>query len=428
LTRTLTRTFTLHRTLTRALLACAVVLAAGAADRAAAQSGTVHGELIDATTRQPVAGAELRIRGLDLLAVTDDRGAFQFHNVPAGARTIEVRHVAYGVHETLAEVLPAGVTAVRILVSDAAIVLSPIQVRGLSADERADRGAGYRRNVVTREELAALRGTGLRFADVVRQAVPGVRVRTLAGVVGAATCIELRSATLGHNRCLAPAVFVDGVPVMDVAMLYATLALETIESIEVVPAAEAGGRFGTGALHGALLIESRRPGAASAARLPVLRTPFHDWGAEDRRHATLRAYGAAAAGSGLGLLAGLAIAESCIATRAPAHDRLISHCDPATTLAAAAAAIAAPALGSAAGARIGGLTRQSHGRFLPAAAAGAMAVVPGYTMILTGRRLDSDALRAIGKLTLVALTPLMSTLADHQFRQFRTPREERTPE
>jgi hypothetical protein len=35
---------------------------------------------------------------------------------------------------------------------------------------------------------------------------------------------------------------------------------------------------------------------------------------------------------------------------------------------------------------------------------------------------------AIGKLTLVAVTPLMSALADHQFRQLRTPRGERTPE
>jgi hypothetical protein len=403
----------------RVVVAACTLLLHAAASGVAAQAGTVHGEVRDAGTRQPVVEAEVRIAGVAGVAVTGDDGRFYFPDVPAGPATLLVRHLAYGELSVAAVINAGGVTTVLLLLSDTAIALQPLEVEGISAQTREVRSAGFRRNVVTREQLAGYRGSGFSFSDVLRQVVPGIRVRTMEGIVGAAECIELRAAAISRNRCLAPAVFVDGVPITNLSMLYATFPLEMIESIEVVPASEAGARYGSGALYGAVLIVSRRPGTAAAARLPQLSSPFHDWSVESGRHATLRSFGAAAAGSGLGLVGGLAIAEACITTRAPSHDRIISSCPAVETMGAIAAAVMLPSLGSALGARLGGVTAESRGRLGPAAAAGAMAVVPGYAMILTGKRLDSDALGAIGKATLVLLTPFMSAIADHQFRRLR---------
>jgi hypothetical protein len=400
-------------------LAAATALLALTGAAAAGQTGTIHGEIRDAQTGFPVEGAVVRVAGLYVESVSTAEGGFHLRDLPAGRLTLQVAHLGYGAHSVAVEVARTGVTAVLIELSDSAIALTPIEVEALSAAERLVRGAGFRRNLVTREQLAELRGMNLSFSDVLRQAVPGIRIRTAEGIVGASTCVELRSAAASRTRCLSPAVFLDGVPVMDVSAFYANLPLEMIESIEVVPAAEAGGRFGSGALYGALLIQSRRPGGVTGDRLPHVRSPFHDWGAEGRRHPTARSLGAAAVGNGAGLLAGLAVAETCITTRAPSHDRLISNCPVGTTVGAIAAALVLPAAGGALGARIGGQTRESRGRLFPAIAGGGMAIVPAYAMVLTGKRLDSESLRAIGIATALVGAPVMNALADHQFRAGR---------
>lgn len=384
------------------------------------QAAAVSGHVADAGTQAAVAGAEVALDGLARSAVTDADGYFLIEGIPGGALTVRVRHIAYGDRSLRITAADTGMTYVRLELTDSALVLAPLEVAVLGAAERQLRSLGYRRNVVTRAQLAQARGTSLTFGEVLRQFVPGVRVRTVEGVVGAATCIELRAAVASRNRCLYPAVYVDGAPVTNVSSIFAAFPLEMIESIEVVPAAEAGGRFGTGALHGALLIESRRAVSRNdAVGRQVAQARFHDWSAEERGHSTLRSFAAAAAGNGAGLAGGLAIATTCIGTRAPSHDRLVSTCDAWTTIGATAAAIAVPAIGGAIGSRLGGRSRDSRGQFFPAAVGATMALVPGYALVLTGQRLESDPLRGIGVATLVVVAPFLSAMADHQFRTLR---------
>jgi hypothetical protein len=385
----------------------------------AAQGGAISGQVIDAVTAAGVPGAEIGLLGLRQTSITDAHGFFRLTRLPPGLLTVRVQHIAYGTRTLRVQVLATGTTPVRLALTDSAIVLAPLEVSVLSAAERQARGAGYRRNVVTRAQLAQAQGTNLTFGDVLRQFVPGVRVRTAEGLVGGATCIELRSVAASRNRCLSPVVLVDGVPITNVTTIYASFPVEMIESIEVVPAAEAGARFGVGALYGALLIESRRPGARDRSASVLVRSPFYDWSREPRGHATLRSFAAAAVGNGAGLLGGLAIAESCIGTRPPAHDRIVSTCTAWATIGASTAAVVVPALGGALGSRLGGGSPDSRGRIAPAAVGAAMGLIPGYALVLTGRRLDSDVLRAIGTTTLVVAPPFLSAMADHQFRTIR---------
>ncbi len=400
------------------LTALGLALFAGAVS---AQTGSVTGRVEDATRGTPVADALVVLDGTRFAVATDAEGRFAFPDVPAGRYTLRVRHIAYGERAIVLPIAAGPTPPVRVLLSDTAITLDSIEVRALSAEERQIRGAGYRRGVVLRDQIAEAETTNMTLGEVLRSYVPGVRVRFASNLAGAPMCIELRSIrATQQNECLSPAVYLDGVPINNPSLLFNTLALRMIESMEVVPAAEAGARFGTGALYGALLIETRRPGAATAeGRAVRVQSGTWDWEAEGSGHPSARAFLYGFVGSAAGLALGLTAANQCIGTRQPANDRIIAKCDTGPTLASAGAALVLPAFGGALGSGLGGKTGGSKGKIWPAAIGGAMALMPAYGLIFSGRRMDSEVLLSVGASLLVIGVPAVATLADHQFRTGR---------
>jgi hypothetical protein len=399
---------------------------------ALAQPGIVAGRVEDARSGEPVAQAGIVLVGTTHSALTARDGTFRLDRVPAGSYRLQVTHLGFG-QQSIGIAVEAGQTvAVRITLTEMAIALQPITVEAISAEQRAIRAAGYRRGVVERADLAALEGSNMTIADALRMHVPSVRVRRIEQLVGTPVCIELRTIRATFSgECLSPKVFLDGVPVSNPAMLFSGMGIRAVERIEVVPAAEAGVRYGTGSLYGALLIESRRPGAEGDDDpdwLTRRRTLHHfDWSLEPRRHPSKRSFALGAVGGAVGLGLGILAANECIGTRAPANDRVISKCESWPTLGAAFAALSLPAVGAGLGAGFGGRTETSRGRLLPAALGGAMALLPGYALILTGKRMDSDGLHIAGITLLTLGTPLMATVADHQFRTMRRDRPVEPP-
>lgn len=404
----------------RPTLALLLLVAIGGAAPALGQapSGTLEARLVTREGGGPVVGAWVRVGESGPEALSDVAGSVRLEGVPPGVVTLRVRHIAFGPLSIDVEVVPGEVTRVLLELSPGVIRLEPLEVTALSMAERQARAMGFRRNVVTRDQIGRAGAGNLTLGDVLGQFVPGIRVRGSGGVAGSLTCIELRSTPANPGRCLSPVVYLDGSPITNPLLLYAALPMEMIETIEVVPAAEAGARFGTGALYGALLLETRRPGREreAGAPPPLPRPRFHDWNSEPRGHPRVRSFAAAAAGNGLGLAAGVAIAGSCIGTVPPAHDRLTSTCEAWPTIGALAAALALPALGSGLGSVVGGRTAGSRGRLASAAVAATLGLAPGYALVLAGRRLDSDLLRGAGIGSLVLVPPFLSTISDHQFR------------
>jgi hypothetical protein len=332
-------------------LAAALSLASGPA---AAQTGIVTGRVEDAQTARPISDASVQIAGTLLGALTDGQGAFRITGVPTGNRTLRVTHLAYGARTVALEVDADEPMSVRVRLSETAIELEPIEITGLTTDERAARGMGFRRGVVTRAQLSELERTNATLSEALRHYVPSVRARQV-NLVGSPVCIELRTvrATF-RNECLSPAVYLDGVPVTNPTLLYNTLDLEIVESLEVIPAAEAGARYGTGALYGALLIETRRPGGdriTDRTRPSAARSPAFDWDMDPQSHPSTRSFLFAFLGNAAGLAIGLSAAEECIATRQPSNDRIISLCESGKTMATVMAAFTLPALGGALGSR-----------------------------------------------------------------------------
>ena len=383
-----------------------------------AQSGELAGVVVDQKTQQPVAAVTVRAGNLPEV-ITDQRGAFRVTGIPAGKVLVRISHVAYGERSIEVDIRP-GANTHRLVIAEMAIVLEPLTVDALSNEELRTRGSGFRRSIVTRTQIAQTEGTTMRLSDVLRVHVPMVRVRRIDRVVGSPTCIELRALRSNSaSECLSPAVYLDGVPVTNPISLYDNLDPDMIDRIEVVPASEAGVRFGTGALYGALLIETRRPGAVTDAHRPSMadRKTSFDWNTDEQGHRTALVFISAAAGNAAGLAAGLAIARQCLRLRAPSYDGLVSDCDAAASVAAAGVAIALPALGSALGTRLSGQTDNSRGLFWPATLGATMMLVPGYALVFTGRRNDSDGLRGAGYVVMAVGAPFVSTAADYLFRR-----------
>lgn len=353
--------------------------------------------------------------------MTDERGQFAFRDVPVGRRTLVVTRLGYADARIDVAVEAGTATRVRLQLVEAAIRLDTVAVEALTADSLQRRGAGYTRGVVTRAELAQWEGRNMSFVDVLRAAVPAVRVRRLERVMGADVCIELRILPNLDGSCAAPAVYLDGVPITNPTMLFAQLDIYQIHRLEVLPAAEAGVRYGTGALHGALLIETRRPGLEwERPQQPVITTRVNfDWTQDTEGHSTELVLAASAFGNAAGVAAGLAIARQCLRLRTPSNDALISDCGVGASISAGLAAVLLPALGSSVGSRMAGSTRASRGRWPPAAVASAMVVVPGYAVALSGRRNGSDAMETVGHALIIVGAPMATTLADYLFRRLR---------
>src|SRR5688500_9668297 len=77
------------------IIAAMVVLLTGLPALAAAQTGSIAGQVVDQTTQRPIAAAAVSFAAGQEV-VTDERGAFRLLNVPAGKQTLRVKHVGYG--------------------------------------------------------------------------------------------------------------------------------------------------------------------------------------------------------------------------------------------------------------------------------------------------------------------------------------------
>lgn len=61
-----------------------------------AQTGTVLGQVRDASTGEPVSASDVVIEGTQFNALTDDSGQYRIREVPAGTYTITAGRIGYG--------------------------------------------------------------------------------------------------------------------------------------------------------------------------------------------------------------------------------------------------------------------------------------------------------------------------------------------
>jgi hypothetical protein len=108
-----------------------------------------------------------------------------------------------------------------------------------------------------------------------------------------------------------------------------------------------------------------------------------------------------------------------LSLRQPANDRLVSRCETLPSISSGMAAVVLPGLFGGFASGLAGRTEMSRGRFAPASMGAVMATLPGYALILSGQRGESDAMKWVGYGLIVVGAPVASTAADYLFRKLR---------
>ena len=227
--------------------------------------GDLRGRLLDERTGRPIGQAVVRTTDGGRQALSDADGWFRFEGVLPGRYALEILHLGYDVTSAPVEVPPGQDVSLVLRVTPQTVELEGIEVTTRGAVEEIRRLTPFRRDIVYGEAMAIEEQRGARAFEILRRSVPGLRVSEMYPETGPPVlCIQTnrRVQRLRGSSCDNVQVIVNDQRVFQgVEMLHAMPASE-IESMEFLPAAQAGARFGSGAdlANGVLIVYTRGRG------------------------------------------------------------------------------------------------------------------------------------------------------------------------
>jgi hypothetical protein len=180
----------------------------------AAATGTATGT-VTAEDAVVVAGAEVTVVGMSLLAVTDRNGRFRIARIPHGAAVLQVRVMGYRPAVFSIEIVAGEALELELELEIDPVQLDPVAVRAadrLSPEmrgfyERRERGGGH---FITREDIGRMQSRVV--TDVLRR-VPGVRIEPATGPMGSTPVVRMGRATgIAGARACAVLYYVNGAP------------------------------------------------------------------------------------------------------------------------------------------------------------------------------------------------------------------------
>lgn len=210
-------------------------------------TGVLHVSVLSGGSNTPLPGASIEVDG-GRRVVTDDRGRAAIRGVPPGRRTLLVRAFGHADHPVDVDVANGRVTRVDITLPIAPFALAPLTVRG-RGEAPAESGDAVDAIVLRVAEA----DPGVRDVADLLADVPGVTVVRRGGP-GSGVSVQLRGGAADQLL-----VLLDGVPLNAGGSGAADLSLidlEALESVVVLPGARSA-RYGSGALAGVVLLQSR---------------------------------------------------------------------------------------------------------------------------------------------------------------------------
>jgi TonB-linked SusC/RagA family outer membrane protein len=260
--------------LTRLTLFGAALLLGVAPAAARAQSGTISGSVIDASSQRPLAGAQITIAGqAGRGAISDASGRFRISGVTGTTVTLEARLIGYA---PVTHTVQVGATDVQFVLSQRAIELNQVVVTGTAGTtQRRELGTAVAQ--VNVADVVAK--TAVPSIDALLNGrAPGVVIQPGTGMVGAGAKVRIRG--IGSFSLSAdPLIYVDGVRVNNQTSTGISIQAfgsgvisrlndfdpEQIESIEVLKGPAAATLYGTEAARGVINIITKK-GAGGAPR------------------------------------------------------------------------------------------------------------------------------------------------------------------
>lgn len=220
---------------------------------APAQTGRISGTVIDSTTAQPVANAEVSVLGTVLRAATSETGTYVIDGVRAGTYVLDVRRIGYvGLRRGGVAVTSDATTTVDFRLAASVFRLQEVVVTGVVGETEGVKLPF----TVGRVDAAEAPVPPFNAVETVQGKVAGVTILP-GGQPGSGTNILLRTPT-SISKSNSPLLVVDGTILGTTTGITADLDPSDIESIEVVKGAAAASLYGSRAQAGVIQITTRR--------------------------------------------------------------------------------------------------------------------------------------------------------------------------
>lgn len=198
------------------------------------EPGVFHGQVVDAATMSPLAGAYILLVDQGIRTYTDDSGRFTLSSIPWGSHSIRISHIGY---RTLVERLDyhlGGIHYQLFRMTMEPEKIADVTIKVPSLGQRSS-------YILTGEELR--HSTASDVADVI-SFIPGVQVH-------ASDYLGKKTIAIRGSRPDQVMIMLDDVLLNDgsgTAVNLAEIPLETISSIEIDPDNSSEGRGGVGGL------------------------------------------------------------------------------------------------------------------------------------------------------------------------------------
>jgi hypothetical protein len=194
----------------------AAVLVIVAPHARAQASANLTGRVIDASTRQPIAAAQIVITAASRMAITAENGTFSVQGLAAGTHLVAVRRIGYAARQDTVQLRAGETRRIEIALAPQPVPLPEVAVAG----ERGYLGGFWERRATTQGHFFTrddiLRRNPTRLVEMF-QGVPGAKViptgrgHAVGTMRGARTLEDPRRAGTPTGECAA-AVFLDGMP------------------------------------------------------------------------------------------------------------------------------------------------------------------------------------------------------------------------
>jgi TonB-dependent SusC/RagA subfamily outer membrane receptor len=233
---------------------------------AAQTTGSVRGQVMEASTMQPLVGAQVSVTGTQRGGLTDSNGNFLITGVPAGQVTVRVESIGYRSVVQRTNVAAGQTAVVNFELTQSAIGLDEIVVTG-TAGRTTKRAIGNSVGSIKASEITEAAPIS-NVQQLLQGRTPGVTLFASSGVVGGSSRIRIRGAS-SLNAGNEPVVFIDGVRVQSGTAstegntaqgisLLESINPNDIESIEVIKGPAAATLYGAEAATGVIQIITKK--------------------------------------------------------------------------------------------------------------------------------------------------------------------------
>ncbi|MYB05405.1 MAG: TonB-dependent receptor [Gemmatimonadetes bacterium] len=249
----------------KSIAGLAALLAWAAAVPIHAQTGVIHGQVLDGASRRPLSNAQVLIEGTGIGQLTSVSGRFVFLNVPLGDHTVQATLIGYGEGIRTVTVTAGRATAADIELYSTAISLDEVVVTGVGAEtERRALGTSVEVLSAADFQLAPVQSVD----QLLQGRVTGATISATSANPGTGALINFRgiSSVFGAQT---PVIYVDGVRVDnnqstaavtggEQSSALADVLASDIERIEITRGGPASTLFGSAAATGVIQIFTRK--------------------------------------------------------------------------------------------------------------------------------------------------------------------------